>query len=151
MFCFVSGLIVVYDFCVERRQGIVMKQIMDYSFRVNTMAESIERRNLKIQETNNRLEKANQRLAAASAAQLQNVRDCSSGSGSLSKCIETFSYCLALFRILQFASMSHEVSRRGSQPVLRRYTSLTTDQSLSSSLLDTNSVELYNWPLRSAR
>ena len=73
MFCLVSGLFMVYDVCVERRQRIVMKNIMDTSNRAKQLADKIHDRNVKIQETNKRLQEANRRIAAASAAQLQNV------------------------------------------------------------------------------
>ena len=69
IFGLMSCLFLAYDFCVERRQGIVMKSVMESSTNVYLLEEKVQERTREIQETNTRLEEANRSIAAASARQ----------------------------------------------------------------------------------
>ncbi|CAB9523593.1 Hybrid signal transduction histidine kinase J [Seminavis robusta] len=71
LFAFVTGLLYVYDACVERRQRLFTKKVWESSVNVSLLEKLVEERTETLRETNTRLELANRKLAATSKAQLE--------------------------------------------------------------------------------
>jgi signal transduction histidine kinase/CheY-like chemotaxis protein len=71
IFLFTSGVFLVYDVCVEKRQQKVMDTAIQSSENVSLLEQMVKERTHKLVETNTRLEEANRRVTRASAAQLE--------------------------------------------------------------------------------
>jgi signal transduction histidine kinase/FixJ family two-component response regulator len=71
IFLFTSGVFLLYDVCVERRQRKVMNTAINSTANVSLLEEKVKERTRKLEISNGRLEEANRRVLSASAAQLQ--------------------------------------------------------------------------------
>jgi signal transduction histidine kinase/ActR/RegA family two-component response regulator len=71
IFVFTSGVFLLYDVCVERRQRKVMNTAINSTANVSLLEEKVKERTRKLEISNLRLEEANRRVLSASAAQLQ--------------------------------------------------------------------------------
>ena len=71
IFIFSSAVFVTYDYCVERRQRVVMYTAVTSAMNVSVLEKKVAERTSSLQEANRNLEAANRRVLDASAAQLQ--------------------------------------------------------------------------------
>ena len=71
MFCLILFLAWIYDSCVERRQKVFMKTVLDSYENTSSLEELVQERTLEITNANKALKDVNRKLAATSAAQLQ--------------------------------------------------------------------------------
>jgi signal transduction histidine kinase/CheY-like chemotaxis protein len=71
IFVFTSGVFLIYDVCVERRQRKILFAAVQSSANVSLLERMVGERTRKLEDTNMRLEEANRRVTRASAAQLE--------------------------------------------------------------------------------
>ena len=71
IFSFCGAVFLVYDFCVERRNRLVAKTVVESQVNVSLLENMVKNRTRTLEQTNERLAQANQKLQQASARQLQ--------------------------------------------------------------------------------
>lgn len=71
IFVFTSGIFLMYDWYVERRQRLVLHTAVQSTANVSVLEEKVRERTTKLENSNKQLAEANDRVTLASARQLQ--------------------------------------------------------------------------------